>query len=43
LKMVVSPIIHVDSLVSLSIVFGVLVLALIWSVLSSKNEAKSSI
>lgn len=41
LKMVVSPIIHVDSLVSLSIVFGVLVLALIWSVLSSKNEAKS--
>lgn len=40
-KMVVAPIIHVDSLVSLSIVFGVLVLAVIWSVLSSNGEAKS--
>jgi tellurite resistance protein TerC len=40
-KMVIAPIIHIDSLISLSIVFGVLVLALIWSVLTSEKETAS--
>lgn len=40
-KMVISPIFHIDSLVSLSIVFGVLVLALIWSILTPEKESLS--
>jgi tellurite resistance protein TerC len=40
-KMVVAPIIHVDSLLSLLIVFGVLLLALIWSIATSKSENAS--
>ena len=40
-KMVVAPIIQVDSLLSLLIVFGVLLLALIWSIATSKSENAS--
>lgn len=40
-KMVIAPILHIDSLISLSIVFGVLILALIWSVLTSEKESNS--
>ncbi len=40
-KMVISPIFHIDSLVSLSIVFGFLVLALIWSILTPEKESLS--
>lgn len=36
LKMVVSPIIHIDSILSLAIVFGVLILSVFWSILSKK-------
>jgi tellurite resistance protein TerC len=39
LKMIFSPIYHIDALVSLSILGSVLVLSLIWSILSAKKTA----
>jgi tellurite resistance protein TerC len=38
LKMVVSPIIHIESILSLAIVFGVLLLSVFWSILSKKSH-----
>jgi tellurite resistance protein TerC len=39
-KMVVSPIFHIDSIVSLLIVLGVLIISFIWSVLSRQISSK---
>ncbi len=37
LKMVLSPLIHIDSLISLLIVFSVLLLSVVWSIISVKK------
>jgi tellurite resistance protein TerC len=37
-KMVISPLYHIESLTSLMIVVGLLVVSLIWSVLTAEKE-----